>query len=131
MDLFWKMTAAILLSVVLSLSLGKQEKDFSILLNMAVSCMCAMVAFSYLEPIFDFFRELETTGNLSSHLVTVLLKAVGIGLVTELAGLICTDAGCSSLGKCLQIMGSSAILYISLPIFQSLLNLVKDVLGEL
>lgn len=131
MNLFWKMTAAILLSVILSLALEKQEKDFSILLNMAVSCMCAMIAFFYLEPVLDFFHELESTGNLSNRMITVLLKAVGIGLVTELAGLICADAGCNGLGKSLQILGSSAILYISIPIFQGLLNLVRDILGEL
>lgn len=131
MGVFWKTAAAVLLSLVLSLALGKQERDLSALLNMAVSCMCAMVAMSLLEPVLDFLRELESAGNLNNDMLKILLKAVGISLVTELAGLICADAGCGSLGKSLQLLGSSAILYISIPAFQNLLHLVREILGEI
>ena len=48
MSLFWKAAAAVLLAVVLGLSLGKQ-KDIGVLLTMAVCCMVAMIAISYLE----------------------------------------------------------------------------------
>ena len=50
MSLFWKAAAAVLLAVVLGLSLGKQ-KDIGVLLTMAVCCMVAMIAISYLEPV--------------------------------------------------------------------------------
>ena len=122
MSLFWKAAAAVLLAVVLGLSLGKQ-KDIGVLLTMAVCCMVAMIAISYLEPVLDFLRELETLG--------ILLKAVGIGLVSEIAGLVCTDAGNGSLGKTLQMLGSAVILYLSLPIFTAMLELIREILREL
>ena len=131
MDLFWKSVAAVLLTVVLSLAIGKQEKDFAVLLNMAVCCMAAVFAVAYLEPVFDLLRELESEVNLQGELLGLLLKAAGIGLVAELAGMICRDAGNSSLEKTMQLLGSAAILYLSIPMFQSLLALVRDILGEL
>ena len=84
MSLFWKAAAAVLLAVVLGLSLGKQ-KDIGVLLTMAVCCMVAMIAISYLEPVLDFLRELETLGDLQGDMLGILLKAVGIGLVSEIA----------------------------------------------
>ena len=87
MSLFWKAAAAVLLAVVLGLSLGKQ-KDIGVLLTMAVCCMVAMIAISYLEPVLDFLRELETLGDLQGDMLGILLKAVGIGLVSEIAGLV-------------------------------------------
>lgn len=131
MDDFWKAAAAVLLTVILSLAIGKQEKDISVLLTMAASCMTAVIAIYYLEPVLDFLRELETVGNLQNGLLDVLLKAVGIALVAELAGMACTDAGCGSLGKSLQLLASAAILYLSIPVFRTLLTLIRDILGEL
>lgn len=61
----------------------------------------------------------------------ILLKAVGIGLVSEIAGLVCTDAGNGSLGKALQMLGSAVILYLSLPIFTAILELIREILREL
>ena len=131
MDDFWKAAAAVLLTVILSLAIGKQEKDISVLLTMAASCMTAVIAIYYLEPVLDFLRDLETVGNLQNGLLDVLLKAVGIALVAELAGMACTDAGCGSLGKSLQLLASAAILYLSIPVFRTLLTLIRDILGEL
>ena len=122
--------AWVLLAVVLGLSLGKQ-KDIGVLLTMAVCCMVAMIAISYLEPVLDFLRELETLGDLQGDMLGILLKAVGIGLVSEIAGLVCTDAGNGSLGKTLQMLGSAVILYLSLPIFTAMLELIREILREL
>ena len=61
----------------------------------------------------------------------ILLKAVGIGLVSEIAGLVCNDAGNGSLGKTLQMLGSAVILYLSLPIFTAMLELIREILREL
>ena len=122
--------AWVLLAVVLGLSLGKQ-KDIGVLLTMAVCCMVAMIAISYLEPVLDFLRELDTLGDLQGDMLGILLKAVGIGLVSEIAGLVCTDAGNGSLGKTLQMLGSAVILYLSLPIFTAMLELIREILREL
>lgn len=76
MSLFWKAAAAVLLAVVLGLSLGKQ-KDIGVLLTMAVCCMVAMIAISYLEPVLDFLRELETLGDLQGGHAGHSLKSGG------------------------------------------------------
>lgn len=131
MGYFWKATAAVLIAVVLGLALEKQGKDFSVLLTMAVCCMTAGIAFVYLEPVLDFLWELEELATLQGDMLGTLLKAVGIGLAAELAAVVCTDGGNASLGKQLQMLGSAVILYLSLPIFRSLLSLIQEILGEL
>lgn len=128
---FWKAAAAVLLTVVLGLAIGKQEKDISALLSMAVCCMIGVIAISYLEPVLDLLRELESLGELQGGMLGILLKAVGITLVAEIAGMICTDAGNGSLAKTLQLLGSAVILYLSIPIFHAFLTLIREILGEL
>lgn len=128
---FWKAAAAVLIAVVLGLALDKQGKDYAALLTMAVCCMVGIIAFSYLEPVLDFLWELEKLVSSQADLMNILLKTVGIGIVAEMAAMICTDAGNGSLGKQLQMLGSAVILYLSLPIFRSMLALIQEILGEL
>ena len=131
MDIFLKAAAGILIAVVLGLALAKQGKDISILLVIAVCCMVLIAAVSYLQPVIEFFDKLEDLGNLNSGMLSILLKAVGIGLLTEITALICTDAGNAAMGKALQILSAAVILCISVPMFTELIELVENILGAL
>ena len=131
MVLFWKTAAGILIAVVLVLAVGKQEKDIALLLTMAVTIMAALAAFTYLEPVLDFLYRLEQLGDLQSGVLGTLLKITGISLVTELAGMICRDSGNSALAQGMQLLGSSVILSLSLPILETLLNLIQMIMEEL
>ncbi len=119
-----------LLTVILGLALGKQEKDIAVLLVMAACCMVCVITVSYLEPVLDLLRELESLGEMQGGMLGILLKAVGIALVSEIAGMICSDAGNGSLAKTLQMLSSAAILYLSIPIVQALLTLIREIRGE-
>lgn len=128
MDTFLKALAGVLIALVLYLILTKQNKDISALLTVMICCMIAAVAVRYLDPVFAFFNKLESIGKLDSDMLQMLLKAVGIGLLAEVTGLICADAGNAALGKTLQILASCTILWLSLPIFTSLIELVEEIL---
>lgn len=128
MDILWKAVAATLLCTVLGLTLGAQQRDFSLVLSVTVCCMVVWCAGVYIEPVLAFLRELEELTGLSTGVMTVLMKAVGIGLVTNLTEMICRDAGNGSLAKGLQTLGSSAILYLSLPLFRGVLDLIRELL---
>lgn len=131
MELFWKATGFILITVVLGLVIGRAEKDFSVLLTMTACCIVAAAAASYLEPVLSLLLELNKTAGKQTQMLEILLKAVGISVVSELAGSICGDAGNSSLGKILQLVGSAAILFLSIPLFRGFLTLLQEILGEL
>lgn len=130
MGIFWKTAAAVLITVILSVALGKQEKDIGVILSMAVCCMVMVSALVYLEPVVEFLRELESVGDLQGDFLGILLKALGIGLVAEIAATVCADAGNGSLGKTIHTLGAAAILYLSLPVFRAMLDLLRRILEE-
>lgn len=131
MDKFVQAAALVLIAVVLALTLGKLGKDISMLLVIAACVMVMVIGLEYLEPVMDFLMQLEALGNLDSGMLSILFKVVGIGILSEVAGMICTDSGNGSLGKVLQIAGTAVILWLSIPIFQVLLELIQDILGEI
>ena len=127
MGLYWKAVAAVLLAVVLIWTLRRQE--MGVLLGMAVCAMVMAVAMAYLGPVLELVETLQELGGLDGEMTSILLKSVGIGLVTEIAGLICADSGNASLGKSLQLLGTVAILWLSVPLFTSLLELIQEMMA--
>lgn len=129
MDVFIKAAAGIFIAVVLGLALAKQGKDISLLLTVVVCCMVVTAAVAYFQPVIDFMQRLQSIGQLDPEMFQTLMKAVGIGLLTELMSLICADAGNASLGKTLQILAMAVILWMSLPMLNALIELIDSILG--
>ena len=131
MDDFWKTTALVLLTVILSLSLDKTERDISAVMGIVALCIAACAAVTILEPVLNYLVELQRLFHLPDGLISILLKAVGIALVAELSATICADAGNASLGKMLQILGGAAVLTLSVPMFRTLMTIIKEMIGGL
>ena len=131
MNVFWKTSAGILTAVILWINLCKNNKDSSVLLSLSVCAMAIISSISFLQPVISFIKRLQGIGKLDENLVNVVLKAVGIAMVTEIAVLICRDAGNESMGKTLSFVSLSAVLWLSIPVFEHLLNLLEGILGAL
>lgn len=131
MALFWKAAAGILIAAVLVLAVGKQEKDMALLLSMMACVITSIAAYSFLEPVLEFLHRVEQTGDLQSGVLGTLLKITGIALVSEMAASICQDSGNASLAKTMQLLGSTVILSLSIPILETLLELIQTILGDL
>lgn len=131
MSSFFQVAGGVLLSVILGLTLSKYGKDFSVVLILLVSCMVLAVMAAYLEPIIDFVGELLRLSELQNDLLTPVLKATAIGIVAEIASLICTDSGNAALGKSIQLLAVAVILWLALPLLRSLLELMQRMLGNI
>ena len=126
---YLRWTAAVLIGLILSLVISKQSKDMSLLLTLAVCVMVCIAAMGFLEPVTELLRELRRLGNLDSGAVAIALKCAGIGLISELIGLLCADAGQSAMGKALELLSAAAILWLSLPLIREILKLIEGVLS--
>lgn len=129
MDLFIRAASAILLTVILFLILGKQGRETGALLVIVVCCMVTGIALRYLEPVWEFLKRLEALGNLNGEMVGTLFKVVGIGMLSEITAMVCADAGSASLGKALQLLSSAVILWLCIPFFTALMDLIQEILG--
>ncbi len=130
MAAFFQVAAGVLLTVILGIVVGKQSKDMTVLITVAACCMVLTVAAIYLQPVMEFVRKLQEVGKLDEDILQILLKAVGIGLIAELANLICADSGNAALGKAIQILATAVVLWLSLPLMNSLIDLVQKSMGE-
>lgn len=131
MAAYWQVLAGVLLAVVLGITLSKQGKDMTVLLTLGVCAMVVVAAAAFLEPVIRFLRSLHAVGQLDEKVLTVMLKAVGITLVSQIAVMICDDAGFGALGKAVKLLATAAVLYLSLPLMESLISLIQTMAGGL
>lgn len=120
-----------MIALVLAAAIGKREGDLAAVLTMAVCTMTVTAALAVLSPVLSFLYRLEDWGNIDSDILGILLKVLGIGLVTETGSLICVDGGSNALGKALQLLGCCVMLRLSIPLMDSMLILIQSILGEI
>lgn len=131
MELYWKVTAGVLVAMILGLQLGRHDAAFQTLLAIAVCAMGSAAALKFLVPVLDLMRDLEATVLLKDGLLLILLKCTGVSLVSELAEGICQDSGNGSLGNTIRLMSRCVILYLSVPVVTALMTLIREILGGL
>lgn len=128
MHTIFQICSVAILSVLLCAAVNNRAREIGTVLTMAVCVMILLSAGSYLKPVMDFLEQLGNLGNLNGGMVGILIKAVGIGILTDITGLICADSGNSSLGKAVQIVSTIVIIWISLPVYNGLLDLISRIL---
>ena len=131
MELFLKAISGAFVAIAMCLVISKHGKEGVILISVAMCCMIASVAMTYLQPAISFFSRMEQTGNLDPEIMRILLKATGVAILSEISSLICADAGNGTLGKTLQLLATAVILWLSLPLFSKLLSLIDNILVSL
>ena len=131
MDAFWKAAVVVILTIILGITLEKSQKDIAIVLIITACCAVIVVAMRYMSEVIHFLWELtEATDSLNPFLNT-LLKITGVALMTEITGFISSDAGNSSLSKAMQLLGTSVMLFLSLPLFEALFSIIQEILRNL
>ncbi len=131
MDGYLQAVAGALVAVVVCLLLSRYGGDMTLLVTLAASAMVLMAAMRYLEPVIDLLDRLRSMITLDAGYIVTLLKAVGIGLIGEVAAMICADGGNSALGKGVEILTAAVVLWLSVPMMVSLLELILQLTGEL
>lgn len=131
MEQLWKGIGICLLTCILIIITGKQNKDIALILSMAGTIAVSAISVSFLTPVIDYMKQLSQAASFSTAHLNVLMKATGVGLVAELAATVCSDSGNASLGNVIRLMSSAVILWLSVPVFQALMKLIGSILGEI
>lgn len=93
--------------------------------------MASICAMELLTPVISLIKTFQSVGQLNHQFIEILLKCTGIGIVAEIAGLICQDSGNATLSKALHICATVIVLRLSVPLFQNLLELLLELMEKL
>ena len=114
--------AAALTGAVLALVLGQYRPEFRLLVTIGVSLLLLGMVLGQISPVLSELRTAVELTGLPGEYTAALFKAVGICLLTQLAGDVCRDSGESSMAARVELAGRAAILLAALPMIREVLD---------
>lgn len=101
---------------------------FRLLISAAACAMILFKASSDLSGILAQIRSLFEESDLDQAYVAILIKGLGICYITNFAVGVCRDSGETAVASQTLLAGRIALLVISLPILEDLIEIIKMLL---
>ena len=117
-----------LVTAVAALLLRSSKPELSFAVTIAGSVVILLLALEPAAEAFGIFAELGARTGIDSELIKVIVKIVAIGYLVEFSAGILRDFGQDALSDKLVFCGKIVILVLSVPILESVLELLNDLL---
>ena len=102
----------------------KQIKpEFALLLKFAVLLLLGFLVFSEVSDAVSEIFLFGVRASLDSEMLKILLKALGLCLVAQIASDVCKDCGESALSTSVELVGKLSIVLMALPVAAQLIEI--------
>jgi stage III sporulation protein AD len=118
----------LLCGAMLAVVLRSWRPELALCLSLAAGVVVLILLLGQIAPLLAAVKRLTAAGGLSTDHLTVVLKAAGICLLTQLTADTCRDAGESSLAGKAELVGRVLLLLLAVPLFEEILALVTGLL---
>ena len=115
-------------TAVAALILKGTKPELAFAVTIAGSVILLLFVLGLFRESIGLFGEIADGTGIDSSLVRALLKMVGIGYLVEFSAGILNDFGQNSLADKLVFCGKIVVLVLAIPIFESVLVLIKRLL---
>lgn len=103
------------------------KSDFLPLLRLGVALLFAFLIISAAAPVVAYLRELTSLSGLSGY-AELLLKALGIAVLTQCCAGLCRECGENVAAGGVELAGKVEILLLCLPLIGEILSTAKELL---
>ena len=118
-----------LITAVAALLVKGTKPELAFAITIAGSVILLLFVFEVFRGSIDIFAKITQMTGLDAGIVRTLLKMVGIGYLVEFSAGVLNDFGQNSLADKLIFCGKILVLILAVPILESVLGLISDLLG--
>ncbi len=126
MNLF-SISSFAVVSVILVILVKQLKSEIALPMSVCVTVALSIVCVSLIEPISEYINEISESADYGPY-VKVMMKSLGIALVSSGSADICKDCGESAIAAKVELVGKCAIMLTALPLIRSLLLLAEDIM---
>ena len=117
-----------LIGAILSILLRNSKPEFSMLIPVVVSFTVLACAMPYLIRITEELSRMASSAGINSSYMRIVIKVIGISYLVCITAELCKDAGEKAIAAKIELGGKLIILAMAIPIINSLLYLVKEII---
>ena len=120
-----QVSAVALLGVVASLFFKQYKPEWVIPLRLILGVVIGGMLLSAVEEVLSFVSGILATESGEQTYWPVMLKALGISFIAEIASGVCRDSGEGTLAVWVETAGKIALLILALPLMKEILETSK------
>ncbi len=117
-------------AAVLALTLRQKNGEIALLLTVACAVMLLAEVLGSASEIIQTVRGIVSASGVGTGYLAILLKVIGICLLTEFTANTCRDAGSSALASNVTLAGKLMATAAALPLYADILNVVTALLTK-
>lgn len=117
-----------LVTAIAALILKSSKPELAFAVTIAGGVIILIFALDMLGASLQIFTDIAEKTGIDQSLVKIILKIVAIGYLVEFSAGIVEDFGSKSIADKLVLAGKVIIFTVSIPIIQSLITLIGNIL---
>ena len=117
-----------LAGTLLSLAVRSYRPEFSVYISIACGIILFMTVIAQFSDILSVVSDVFSRSGYANSYFPVRLKILAIAYLTDLISQVCRDAGENGIASKTEMAGKIFILYVSLPVFTSILSMIDILL---
>ncbi len=126
----YRIAAMAVVTAMMCCVIRGHASSIAVVLSIGTCVVILFVSLQFLMPVLDIVRRLQELTGLTEPTVAPMLKVAGIGILTQICGTVCEDAGEKTLQNAVQTSGTFLCLYAAIPLLSSVLDLLEDMLAK-
>lgn len=117
-----------IIAAAISAVLKRFGGEFGLFVSLAASLLILVAVLSAVTPLTELIGELAEAAGAESEYIAVLMKALAVCVITQLAAESCRDSGEGAIASKIEFAGKTAVLLISVPLFSAIFGIVKELI---
>ena len=128
MAVLLRIAAAALLASAVTALLRRSNPELGVPLAAAVWGFALLCLLSLLTPLREVMERSRSLSGVDAAYFAPVVKCVFIGVAARAAADLCRDSGQSAMAGAVELGGTAAALYVSLPLIASFLDFLEGLL---
>lgn len=118
-----------LISAVLYGVIKKYSPEYSVLAEIGSILLVLIFLYPYMNDVIDFYYEYTEQGGISNNYVKIVIKTIGVAILTQFSSDICKDSGQNALSDKIELAGKLIMGVLALPMAQALIEIAITVIN--
>lgn len=120
--------ALVLISLALILLLKQYRPEFALLASVTSALILLIYGIAKAGEIISAVRSLTERAGIDEQNVMLVLKALGICYIVQIAKDVCADSGQTALSDRIDFIGKVTVVAMSLPLLMQIIGIVTQLL---
>ena len=119
-----------IVAATIAVLLRQQKPEFAMLIGLGAGVIILVYVIMKAQPVFSELNTLMSSSGINNDYAQILIKALGICFITQLAADVCKDSGETAIASKVELFGKFAILLLALPLFEQVAKLAMGLLSN-